>query len=184
MNFIETPLAGLLICEPAVFEDDRGYFFESYNEEKFKAKGLHNKWLQDNQSSSAYGVVRGLHFQAPPHAQAKLVRVLDGVIWDVAVDIRHGSPTFGQWYGIELSGENRLQLYIPAGFAHGFSVLSSKAAVLYKCDNLYNKSAERGIRYDDYSLNIDWKIPAGEIILSDKDKMNPLFEETDPYFTF
>lgn len=185
MPFNTTPVPGLLIFEPRVFEDSRGYFFESYNQQTFATEGITTQWVQDNQSASSYGVVRGLHFQVAPHPQTKLVRVLDGVIWDVAVDIRSGSPTYGKWYGVELSSENKLQLYIPAGFAHGFSVLSEKATVLYKCDQLYNKASERGIKFDDSSLNIDWKIPVEKMILSEKDQENPtLAASTESYFNF
>lgn len=184
MNFINTSFKGLIICEPKILKDDRGYFFESFNQKTFHDSGIHCQWLQDNQSKSCYGVVRGLHFQAPPFAQSKLVRVLDGVIWDVVVDIRFGSSTFGQWYGIELSSQNKLQLFIPAGFAHGFSVLSEEATVLYKCDNLYDKASERGILFSDTAINIDWKIPADKMILSEKDKKNPGLSEIDNCFQF
>lgn len=185
MPFTDTPIPGLKIFEPKVFEDPRGYFFESFNQEVFNAAGITTHWLQDNQSASRYGVIRGLHFQAAPHAQAKLVRVLDGVILDVVVDIRKNSPTFGQWHAVELSSDNKLQLYLPEGFAHGFSVLSEKVIVLYKCNRLYNASAERGIRFDDPALNIDWRVPADKIILSEKDKKNPLLSEiSDENFNF
>lgn len=185
MSFTQTPLSGLVIFEPRVFEDSRGYFFESYNQQTFLAEGITTQWVQDNHSASSYGVVRGLHFQVAPHAQTKLVRVLDGVIWDVAVDIRFGSPTYGEWFGLELSSENKLQLYIPAGFAHGFSVLSEKATVLYKCDHLYDKASERGIRFNDVSLNIDWKIPSEKMILSEKDQQTPAFSaSSESYFKF
>lgn len=185
MPFTDAPFPGLKIFEPKVFEDSRGYFFESFNQEVFTEAGINTQWLQDNQSSSSYGVIRGLHFQAAPYAQEKLVRVLDGVILDVVVDIRKNSPTFGQWHSVELSSHNKLQLYIPEGFAHGFSVLSKSVTVLYKCSRLYNASAERGIRFDDPALNIDWKIPADKIILSEKDRKNPLLSEiSDVNFNF
>ena len=174
MPFIETGFQGLYVFEPIVFEDNRGYFFESYNEKIFATQGI-GPFVQDNQSSSSYGVIRGLHYQLAPYAQAKLVRVLTGSILDVAVDIRKGSPTYGKAYSITLSAENKKQLYIPAGFAHGFSVQSERAEVLYKCDSFYNKESEGGILYNDPVLQIDWKIPAGKAIISGKDSTNPLF---------
>jgi dTDP-4-dehydrorhamnose 3,5-epimerase len=184
MPFIKTHFPGLLIFEPVVFEDERGHFFESFNQKTFLAEGVEYTWIQDNQSFSKYGVVRGLHFQNPPKAQTKLVRVLQGKIWDVAVDIRKGSPTYGKGFGIELSAENKLQLLIPHGFAHGFSVLSSEASVLYKCDHLYDKSAEGSIIYNDPALNIDWKIPAHQVILSPKDLACPTLSEANNEFVF
>lgn len=184
MPFYETDMKGLLIFEPKVFEDSRGYFFESYNENLFSKHGIDLRFVQDNQSSSAYGVIRGLHYQLPPHAQAKLVRVLSGRLLDVAVDIRKGSPTFGKAFSIELSAENKKQLFIPAGFAHGFSVLSEQAEVLYKCDSLYNKESEGGIHYNDPELNIDWQIPAGKEIISDKDRVLPRLADCKNSFVF
>ncbi|HEX5025846.1 MAG TPA: dTDP-4-dehydrorhamnose 3,5-epimerase [Agriterribacter sp.] len=184
MPFTKTDFPGLLIFEPAVFEDARGYFFESYNERVFLQEGLGFKWIQDNQSASNYGVIRGLHYQNPPKAQAKLVRTLQGKILDIAVDLRKGSPTFGKVYSIELSSENKLQLLIPHGFAHGFSVLSEQAIVLYKCDHLYDKASEGSIAYNDPFLNIDWKIPADKIILSEKDRTHPLFKDGKNHFNF
>src|SRR4030095_1070485 len=160
-----------------VFEDERGYFFESYNEGVFQRAGIHNHFVQDNQSSSLYGVIRGLHYQLPPFAQTKLVRVMRGKILDVAVDIRKESPSYGQVYSVVLSAKNKKQLLIPPGFAHGFSVLSDKAEVFYKCDSFYNKEAEAGIRYNDPSLNIDWRIPEGSEIVSEKDQSYPLMAE-------
>ena len=177
MPFIQTPIPGLLVFEPKVFEDSRGYFFESFNLKTFQAEGFDINFVQDNQSSSNYGVIRGLHYQLNPYAQVKLIRVLSGSILDVAVDIRKGSPTFGKSFCIELSSENKKQLFIPAGFAHGFSVLSEQAEVLYKCDSFYNKDSEAGILHNDPSLKIDWKIPAGKEIISEKDKGLPLFAE-------
>lgn len=171
MNFIKTELDGVVIVEPRVFEDARGYFFESYNEADFVANGIPNKFVQDNQSKSSYGVVRGLHCQLGEHAQAKLVRVLQGKVLDVAVDIRPGSPTFGKHVAVELSAENKRQLFIPRGFLHGFSVLSEEAVFAYKCDNLYCKDAEFGIRFDDPEIGIDWKVPADKIITSEKDRI-------------
>jgi dTDP-4-dehydrorhamnose 3,5-epimerase len=184
MPFVETGLPGLLVFEPKVFEDSRGYFFESYNENTFRAAGIDARWVQDNQSSSTYGVIRGLHYQLPPFGQSKLVRVLRGKILDVVVDIRKGSPTYGKVYVEKLSAKNKKQLYIPAGFAHGFSVLSEKAEVLYKCDNFYNKEAEGGIIYNDPVLGIDWGIPGPDAIVSDKDKVLPLLAECKNSFVF
>jgi dTDP-4-dehydrorhamnose 3,5-epimerase len=184
MPFIETGLPGLLVFEPTVFEDSRGYFYEAYNEKAFAQQGITTKFVQDNQSCSSYGVIRGLHYQLPPHAQIKLVRVLSGVILDVAVDIRKGSPTFGKVYALELSAQNKKQLYIPAGFAHGFSVLSETAEVLYKCDAFYNKESEGGILYNDPALEIDWKIAADKAIISDKDIKQPRLADCKNNFVF
>ena len=184
MPFIETRIPDLLIFEPKVFEDSRGYFFESYNANTFTNEGVGIAFVQDNQSSSCYGVIRGLHYQLPPYAQTKLVRVLSGRILDVAVDIRKGSPTFGQSFSIELSGENRKQLLIPHGFAHGFSVLSEKAEVLYKCDAFYNKPSEGGIIYNDTDLDIDWQVPADKAIISEKDTQLPSFKDCVNSFEF
>ncbi len=184
MPFIKTDFPGLLVFEPAVFEDSRGYFFESYNEKVFQQEGISSHWVQDNQSSSTYGVIRGLHYQLPPYAQSKLVRVLRGKILDVVVDIRKGSPTFGKSYSKVLSAKNKRQLLIPKGFAHGFSVLSEKAEVLYKCDEFYNKQSEAGIFYNDPELNIDWHIPAEYAVVSDKDRILPVFAECNNNFEF
>lgn len=173
MPFTTTDIPGLLLFEPVVLEDSRGYFFESFNEKTFREQGIETRWVQDNQSCSGYGVIRGLHYQLPPYAQAKLIRVIRGKILDVAVDIRKGSPTFGKSYSKVLSAKNKRQLYIPHGFAHGFSVLSDKAEVLYKCDAFYNKEAEGGILYNDAELNIDWRIPDVERIVSEKDLQLP-----------
>lgn len=162
--------------QPWVFTDDRGYFFESYNQKAFtELTGYSTEFVQDNQSLSTYGTVRGLHHQTGVHAQAKLVRVIEGRVYDVAVDLRKDSGTYGQWFGVELSGENNLQLFIPRGFAHGFSVLSETALFSYKCDNFYHKASEAGIRYDDPALNIDWQIPKDKMILSEKDLLLPYF---------
>ncbi len=169
MNFIKTDIAGVIIVEPKVFHDSRGYFFESYNEAEFIKNGITAKFVQDNQSESSYGVIRGLHCQTGEFAQAKLVRVLQGRVLDVAVDIRPNSQTFGRYVAVELSDENKRQLFIPRGFLHGFSVLSEKAVFAYKCDNLYCKSAELGIRYDDETIGVDWQIPQDKIIVSEKD---------------
>ena len=171
MNFIKTAIDGVVIIEPKVFADDRGYFFESYNEAEFKKNGIDVRFVQDNQSKSSYGVIRGLHCQLGEHAQAKLVRVLEGAVLDVAVDVRKNSPTFGKYVAVELSAENKKQLFIPRGFMHGFSVLSDSADFAYKCDNLYCKESEFSIRYDDAEIGIDWKIPADKIITSEKDRV-------------
>ena len=184
MPFVKTDLPGLLIFEPTVFGDSRGYFFEAYNEKLFHSAGVTLKFVQDNQSSSSQGVIRGLHYQLNPYAQTKLVRVLNGNILDVAVDIRKGSPSYGKSFSIELSGENKKQLLIPAGFAHGFSVLSEKAEVLYKCDNYYNKENEAGILYNDPDLDIDWRISPGKEIVSEKDLQLPFLKDFRNNFEF
>ncbi|HZJ60938.1 MAG TPA: dTDP-4-dehydrorhamnose 3,5-epimerase [Chitinophagaceae bacterium] len=184
MPFFKTEFAGLLIFEPAIYKDSRGYFFESYNEKTFLNENIDLRFVQDNQSSSSYGVVRGLHYQLSPHAQTKLVRVLTGTIVDIAVDIRKNSPTFSKVFSIELSAENKKQLLIPSGFAHGFSVLSERAEVLYKCDDFYDKESETGIRYNDPQLSIDWKIPDDKIIVSEKDQQLPLLAHSKNNFVF
>lgn len=174
MKVEATHLADCFIVHDTVFADDRGYFFESFHEHKFNnATGLNVHFVQDNQSRSVKGVLRGLHFQWGDAAQAKLVRVLEGAVLDIAVDIRKGSPTFGQHVALELTADNKKQLFVPRGFAHGFVVLSDVATFFYKCDNVYNKAAEGGLMFNDPALNIDWKLPASELILSDKDKQNP-----------
>lgn len=182
MTLKETPISGLFIIEPRVFEDPRGYFFESYSEKILQKNGINFRFVQDNQSKSVYGVIRGLHFQQAPHAQSKLVRVLEGEIFDVAVDLRSGSPTFGKWYGLSLSSENKKQMLIPKGFAHGFSVISTIAIVLYKCDDFYFPETEGGISYLDPQLNIDWKIEPGKELVSEKDKNLPPFNGKVSYF--
>ena len=173
MPFIETGFPGLVVFEPVVYGDPRGYFFESYNQKLFEDAGLHYEWVQDNQSSSCYGVIRGLHFQRGAEAQTKLVRCLSGSILDVVVDLRKSAPTFKKVFSIELSAEKKNSLLVPRGFAHGFSVLSETAVVLYKCDRLYNESSEGGLLYNDPALQIDWRIPADKAIVSDKDKVHP-----------
>jgi len=178
MKFIETKLNGVVIVEPNVFADSRGYFFEVYNEAEFVKNGITNKFVQDNQSKSSYGVVRGLHCQLGNHAQAKLVRCLHGRVLDVAVDVRKNSPTFGQYVAVELSDENKRQLFIPRGLLHGFSVLSDTAVFAYKCDNLYCKESEYGIRFDDGDIGIDWRVPPDKIIVSEKDKMAKRLQES------
>lgn len=169
MNFIKTAVEGVIVVEPKVFRDDRGYFFESYNEAAFREGGITNVFVQDNQSKSHYGVIRGLHMQKGDSAQAKLVRVLEGAVLDVAVDFRPDSPTFLKHVAVELTAENNRQLFIPRGFLHGFSVLSETAVFAYKCDNLYDKSSEDGIRFDDPDIGIDWRIPADKALVSEKD---------------
>jgi dTDP-4-dehydrorhamnose 3,5-epimerase len=184
MPFTKTDFPGLFVFEPIVYEDSRGYFFESYNEKIFHQQNIDLRFVQDNQSSSSYGVIRGLHYQLNPHAQSKLVRVLNGTILDVAVDIRKDSPTYAKAFFVELSAENKKQLFIPPGFAHGFSVLSERAEVFYKCDEFYNKESEAGIRFNDFSLNIDWKIPGEKITVSEKDQQLPLLADCKNNFVF
>lgn len=184
MNIIKTPIPGLLILEPRVFADQRGYFLESYNQQKLEEVGISTIFVQDNESKSGRGVIRGLHYQLEPHAQTKLVRVIQGSVFDVAVDCRVGSPTFGQSFGLELSEENKLQFFIPKGFAHGFSVLSETAVFSYKCDALYNPAVERGILYNDPALKIDWRIDPTEAIVSGKDTILPLFVNAEMNFKF
>ena len=176
MNIIKTAIEGLVIIEPRVFGDSRGYFFESYNTRDF-AQVADITFVQDNESRSCYGVVRGLHFQTPPFAQSKLVRVVEGRVLDVAVDIRRNSPTYGQHVAIELTADNHRQLFLPQGMAHGFAVLSETAVFQYKCDNLYHPESEGAIAWNDPTLAIDWHLPAADVILSDKDKNHPSFHE-------
>jgi len=177
MPFIDTPLDGLKVFIPRVWEDERGYFFESFNRSLFEQGGIIADFVQDNQARSAYGVLRGLHYQVEPYAQAKLVRVLEGEVLDIAVDIREGSPTCGQAYSLLLSAENKYQLFIPRGFAHGYVVFSETAEFFYKCDNYYSKEHEGGIRFDDPALDIDWGLGREDMILSEKDKGLPLWGE-------
>lgn len=175
MPFKETPIPDLLVFEPNVWGDERGYFYESYNENTFIEAGIDNCFVQDNQAKSTFGVLRGLHYQVGAFAQAKLVRVIEGECLDVVVDIRKDSSTYGKWYGIKLSAENKKQLFVPRGFAHGYVVLSETAEFFYKCDNFYSKDHEGAIIYNDPTLNIDWEIDMDKVILSEKDKINPLF---------
>lgn len=182
MEIIKTPVSDLLIIKPHVFADARGFFFESYNEKNYNEAGINIHFCQDNQSKSGYGVIRGLHYQLYPHSQSKLVSVIQGAVWDVAVDLRTSSPTYGKWYGVELTGENHLQFFIPQGFAHGFSVLSETAVFSYKCDDFYNPASERGIMYNDPALAIDWKIPTGKALISDKDTKHSLFKDAEKNF--
>lgn len=184
MKVIETAIEGVVIIEPDVFGDDRGYFFESYSQKRFDEQVRPIRFVQDNESKSRYGVLRGLHFQLGRQAQSKLVRVVSGRVLDVAVDIRRGSPTFGRHLAVELSGENRRQLFIPRGFAHGFSVLSEEALFQYKCDNLYAPDAEGAIAWNDPALGIDWKIPADRMLLSPKDMRHPLLKDAPELFDY
>lgn len=178
MRVKETPLKDCYIIEPTIFEDDRGYFYEKFNEKKFEElTGMNGHFVQDNISKSSYGVLRGLHLQKGEYAQAKLVSCIEGKVWDVAVDLREDSLTFGKWFGVELTDENKLQFYIPRGFAHGFVVLSETAVFAYKCDNFYNKESEGGVIWNDENLQIDWKISPKDILLSEKDKVQPAFYE-------
>lgn len=181
MKFIETHIKGVIIIEPRIFRDGRGYFYESYNRSLFHEAGINADFVQDNQSESAYGVIRGLHAQTGEYAQAKLVRAIHGRVLDVAVDAREGSPTYGQHVCVELSGENMRQLFIPRGFLHGFSVLSPTAVFSYKCDNLYKKEAEYGARFNDPALNIDWGIPLDQTQISEKDAAQQGFEDVIGY---
>jgi dTDP-4-dehydrorhamnose 3,5-epimerase len=183
MNVIKTPFEGLLILEPKVHGDARGYFFESYNKSTFEAStGTSIHFIQDNQARSSKNVLRGLHYQNAPTPQTKLIRALEGAIWDVVVDLRAGSSTFGQWYGVELSAENKRQFLIPRGFAHGYSVLTDTAEVFYKCDNFYDRSTEGGVNYADHSLGIDWKIDLKDAIVSEKDIAQPLLKDANYHF--
>jgi dTDP-4-dehydrorhamnose 3,5-epimerase len=184
MPFTQPDFPGLFVFEPLVFKDERGFFFESYNEGIFHQQGLSVNFIQDNQSFSSFGVIRGLHYQLNPHAQSKLVRVLQGSILDVVVDMRRGSPKFGCTMQIELSAENKKQLFIPKGFAHGFSVLSPTADVLYKCDSFYQKQSEAGIRFDDPQLNINWQVSKDNQIVSSKDLQLPDFASCKNNFEF
>jgi dTDP-4-dehydrorhamnose 3,5-epimerase len=184
MPFTTTPLPGLFIFEPSVYPDERGYFFESYNKKLFQANNIPCEFVQDNQSFSCYGVIRGLHFQREPHAQSKLVRVLQGSILDVVIDLRAGSPGFGKSFSIELSSENKKQIFIPKSFAHGFSVLSDTTEISYKCDQFYNRQSEGGIRYNDPQLKIDWKVPAGKALVSEKDALLPAFDPGSTIFKY
>lgn len=184
MKVIKTDIEGVVIIEPRIFEDERGYFFEAFSEREFAEQVCDCKFVQDNESRSSYGVVRGLHFQQSPHAQSKLVRVIKGRVLDVAVDIRQGSPTFGKHIAVELSDENHRQVFIPRGFAHGYAVLSDEAIFTYKCDNYYAPESEGAIAWNDSTLAIDWQIPAEDVILSEKDKKHPALAECDKLFDF
>ena len=181
MNVFPTEIPEVLIVEPKLFGDARGYFFESWNEAKYAERGITARFIQDNESLSRFGVLRGLHFQAAPYTQAKLVRVIQGAVLDVALDIRKGSPTFGRHVAVELSGENKRQLFVPRGFAHGFVVLSEEVLFAYKCDNHYMPSHERGIAFDDPALGIDWRVKVDNFILSPKDTRNPLLKDAEVF---
>ena len=184
MEVTKTHIDGLLIIEPKVFKDSRGYFFESFSQRDFEAQVKTVNFVQDNESMSSYGVMRGLHFQRPPFTQSKLVRCVKGAVLDVAVDIRKGSPTYGQHVAVELTEDNHLQFFIPKGFAHGFSVLSETAVFQYKCDHFYHPEADGGISIQDESLGIDWRIPVNKAILSEKDTRHPLLKDFDSPFDF
>ena len=184
MNVINTEIPGVVIIEPRVFEDARGYFFESFSQRDFDAQVREVRFVQDNESKSSYGVLRGLHFQKPPHAQSKLVRVVKGAVLDVAVDIRKGSPTFGKHVAVELSEHNHRQFFIPRGFAHGFVVLTDDVIFQYKCDNFYAPECEGAIAWDDPDLGIDWKVPADRIVLSAKDTCTPCLKDAGWLFDY
>lgn len=184
MKIIETAIEGVVIIEPRLFKDERGYFFESFSQREFEEKIRKISFVQDNESKSSYGVLRGLHFQKPPYAQSKLVRVIKGAVLDVAVDIRKGSPTFGKHVAVELTEENHLQLFIPRGFAHGFSVLSQEVIFQYKCDNFYAPQSEGALAWDDSDLNINWRIPINQIILSEKDKHHEKLKDASWLFDY
>ncbi|MCD4711004.1 MAG: dTDP-4-dehydrorhamnose 3,5-epimerase [Bacteroidales bacterium] len=177
MKVEETGIEGLLVLEPRVFKDPRGFFYESYHKERLARHGVDYEFTQDNQSRSTYGIIRGLHYQKQPHAQTKLVRVTEGAIFDVAVDIRPGSRTYGKWFGLEISADNFIQLLIPGGFAHGLAILSDHATVLYKCDQYYHPESESGIRFDDPDLNIDWRIDPKKVVISEKDRILPYLKQ-------
>ena len=184
MEIITTPIPGLVIIEPKIFGDNRGYFFESFSEREFFEKVRQVSFVQDNESKSCYGVVRGLHFQKPPYTQSKLVRVVKGTVLDVAVDIRKGSPTFGKHVAVELTEDNHRQLFIPRGFAHGFAVLTDEVIFQYKCDNFYAPQSEGAIAWDDPDLGIDWRIPADKVILSAKDMAHPRMKDAGWLFDY
>lgn len=184
MELIETIIPGVVILQPRIFGDERGYFFESYSQREFERLVCKTTFVQDNESKSCYGVLRGLHFQKPPYAQSKLVRVVKGCVLDVAVDIRRGAPTFGKYVSVELSGENKRQFFIPRGFAHGFAVLSEEAVFQYKCDNFYAPECEGALAWDDPDLGIDWHLPAEKVILSEKDRHHARLKEAERLFDY
>ena len=184
MKVLKTAIEGLLIIEPTVFGDSRGYFFESFSQREFEEKVRKINFVQDNESMSSYGVMRGLHFQRPPFAQSKLVRCVKGKVLDVAVDIRKGSPTFGKYVAVELTEDNHRQLFVPRGFAHGFSVLSEEAIFQYKCDNLYAPQSEGAIAWNDPDINIDWQLPAEDVLLSAKDSAHPMLKDATDLFDY
>ena len=184
MEVIKTNIDGVVIIEPRIFRDERGYFFESFSQRDFQEKVCQTIFVQDNESKSSYGVLRGLHFQKPPYAQSKLVRVIKGAVLDVAVDIRKGSPTFGQHVAVELTGENHRQFFIPRGFAHGFSVLTDEVIFQYKCDNFYAPESEGALAWDDPDLGIDWRIPADRVLLSEKDRHHSRLRDAEWLFDY
>lgn len=184
MNVIQTDIDGVVIIEPKVFGDNRGYFFESFSQRDFDSQVREVRFVQDNESKSRYGVLRGLHFQKPPFAQSKLVRVVRGAVLDVAVDIRRGSPTFGKHVAVELTEDNHMQLFIPRGFAHGFAVLSDEVLFQYKCDNFYAPQSEGAIAWNDPALGIDWRLPEDKVVLSEKDMHHPLLADIESPFVF
>lgn len=183
MNVIETKISGLLIIEPKVFGDERGFFVETYNEPRYKEMGISGNFVQDNLSKSKKGVLRGLHYQAPPFEQGKLVTVLSGAVLDVAVDIRHGSPTFGEYVSVELTAENKKQFWIPAGFAHGFVTLEDDTVFAYKCTNIYSPENDRGVKYDDPAIGIEWP-DVGELTISEKDQNQPILQDITKEFVY
>lgn len=184
MEVIKTEIDGVVIMEPRIFKDERGYFYESFSQREFEEKVCKTTFVQDNQSKSSYGVLRGLHFQKPPYCQSKLVRCIKGAVLDVAVDIRKGSPTFGKYVAVELTEDNHRQFFVPRGFAHGFAVLSEEAVFQYKCDNFYNKESEGAVAWNDPELAIDWRIPADKVLLSEKDRLNKNIADADFLFDF
>jgi dTDP-4-dehydrorhamnose 3,5-epimerase len=184
MEVIKTEIEGVVIIEPRIFKDDRGYFYESFSQREFEEKVCRTTFVQDNQSKSSYGVVRGLHFQKPPYSQSKLVRCIKGAVLDVAVDIRKGSPTFGNYVAVELTEDNHRQFFVPRGFAHGFAVLSDEAVFQYKCDNFYNKESEGAVAWNDPELAIDWRIPVEKVLLSEKDKLSKNISDADYLFDY
>lgn len=184
MEVIKTDIEGVVIIEPRIFEDERGYFYESFSQREFEEKVCRTTFVQDNQSKSSYGVLRGLHFQKPPYSQSKLVRCIKGAVLDVAVDIRKGSPTFGKHVAVELTEDNHRQFFVPRGFAHGFAVLSKEAVFQYKCDNFYCKESEGAVAWNDPELAIDWRIPAEDILLSEKDRLSKNIAEADYLFDY
>ncbi|MBR5293095.1 MAG: dTDP-4-dehydrorhamnose 3,5-epimerase [Clostridia bacterium] len=184
MEVIKTEIEGVVIIEPRIFKDDRGYFYESFSQREFEEKVCRTTFVQDNQSKSSYGVLRGLHFQKPPYCQSKLVRCIKGAVLDVAVDIRKGSPTFGKYVAVELTEDNHRQFFVPRGFAHGFAVLSDEAVFQYKCDNFYNKESEGSVAWNDPQLAIDWRIPADKVLLSDKDRLSKNIANADYLFDY
>lgn len=184
MEVIKTEIEGVVIIEPRIFKDERGYFYESFSQREFEEKVCRTVFVQDNQSKSSYGVLRGLHFQKPPYCQSKLVRCIKGAVLDVAVDIRKGSPTFGKYVAVELTEENHRQFFVPRGFAHGFAVLSKEAVFQYKCDNFYCKESEGSVAWNDPQLAIDWRIPADKVLLSDKDRLSKNIANADYLFDY